>query len=101
IISKSLIWYSSTQKLEQSLLAAHETCVEIAPPDFAWVQENPYNIIDNWSLPTLALVMQDSQPRKLLLEKNDCGAYYASGKVQIDPWTNLPRNALLLPPREQ
>ena len=97
IISKSLIWQSSIQKLEQSLLMTGNPCIEIVAEDFPWLERNPYNIINNWSLPSLALVMQDNPPRKLLLEKNGCKVYYESGMVQIDPWTNLPEH-LIVPP---
>jgi len=97
IISKSLIWQSSIQKLEQSLLMTGNSCVEVVAEDFLWLERNPYNIINNWSLPSLALVIQDNPPRKLLLEKNGCKVYYESGMVQIDPWTNLPEH-LIVPP---
>jgi hypothetical protein len=97
IISKSLIWQSSIQKLEQSLLMTGNSCIEVVAEDFPWLERNPYNIINNWSLPSLALIMQDSPPRKLLLEKNGCKVYYESGMVQIDPWTNLPEH-LIVPP---
>jgi len=97
IISKSLIWQSSIHKLEQSLVMTTEQCIEVVPEDFPWLERNPYNIINNWSLPSLALVVQDNLPRKLLLEKNDCKLYYESGMVQIDPWTNLPEKSIVPP----
>jgi hypothetical protein len=97
IISKSWIWQTSTRKLEQSLLRADSQCIELVSKEFLWLEKNPYNIINNWSLPSLALVMQDNHPRKLLLEKDSCKIFHESGMVQLDPWTNLPKE-LIIPP---
>jgi hypothetical protein len=97
IVSKSWMWHSSTQKLDQALARSDSSCTEITVGNFTWLQENHYNIINNWALPTLALVVQDNHPRKLLLEQDSCRFFYESGMVQIDPWTNLPKT-LLVPP---
>lgn len=94
IASKSLIWYSSVHKLEKSLVVSNGDCTEVVSDDFTWLQRNPYNIINNWSLPSLALVMQDHQPRKLLLEAHSCKLFYELGMVQIDPWTKIPQESL-------
>jgi hypothetical protein len=97
IIAKSLIWRSSVQKLEHALVASGDVCIEIVSEKIPWLETNPYNIINNWSLPSLVLVLQDSHPRKLLLEKNDCQLYFESDIVQVDPWTNLPKKYIVPP----
>jgi hypothetical protein len=95
VISKSLIWHFSVQRLEQALLMTKTSCTESSSQDFTWLQRNPYNIINNWALPTLALIIQDDSPRKLLLEKGDCNLFYESGAVKIDPWTSISKNLLV------
>jgi glycosyltransferase involved in cell wall biosynthesis len=89
IISKSLIWQAATQRLEQALLATHYSCIELKSEDFLWLEREPYNIINNWALPSLALVLQDGYPRRLLLAEKDCKLYYETRVVQIDPWSRL------------
>lgn len=91
IVSKSLMWQSSIDKLKQSLLTNNSPCIELVSQDFKWLQKNPYNIINTWALPSLALILQDTSPRKLLLEKNSCQVYHESGQVQIDEWTTIPK----------
>lgn len=95
IITKSFIWQSSIQKLTRSLAKTNKPCIEVISKDFAWIERNPYRIINNWSLPSLALVVQDRHPRKLLLEANSCQLYYQSGIVQIDPWTKIPKDSII------
>ena len=36
-------------------------------------------MINNWALPSLALVIQDERPRKAFLAQNDCQVFYQSG----------------------
>ena len=58
-----------------------------------------YAILDNWALPSLALVVEDAPPRTLLLEPGNCRRYRDTGIVQVDPWTPLPANDLVPPVR--
>jgi hypothetical protein len=95
--SKSLLWYSSVQKLRQTISMTDTSCAELTSQDFSWLQRNPYRIIYNWSLPTLALVVQDTRPRKLVLEEHGCQLFDELGVVQIDPWTSIPKS-LVVPP---
>ena len=99
MIIKSAMWHISTQKLAQTLHQANGSCVEITSVDFPWLENSPYTMINNWSLPSLALVMQDERPRKALLAENDCETFYQSGMIQIDPWSQLPKE-FLVPPLE-
>jgi hypothetical protein len=99
IIAKSLIWQASVYKLEQTLRQTEGSCAEIASADFQWLANNPYTIINNWALPSLALVVQDQQPRKLLLEQEGCQLYYQSGIVQVDPWSLIEKE-YIVPPLE-
>jgi hypothetical protein len=39
--------------------------------------------------------MQDSEPRRLLLDNGNCKQFYETGMVQIDPWTNMPQELLV------
>jgi hypothetical protein len=96
-IAKSLMWRASVHRLEQTLRQTQSSCLEIGPAGFQWLENYPYSIVNNWSLPTLALVVQDQRPRKLLLEQNGCRLAAQSGKVQIDPW-NLIEKKYLIPP---
>jgi hypothetical protein len=97
IIAKSLIWQASVYKLEQTLWQTVGSCAEIASADFQWLENNPYTIINNWALPSLALVVQDQQPRKLLLAQKECQLYYQSGMVQIDPWSLIEKEYIVPP----
>ncbi len=101
ILVKSLIWQTSIHKLLKETALTKQTCTEIMyqdtiiSEDFIWLEQNPYTIINNWALPALALIVQDSSPRKLLLEKNSCELYYRSGIVQIDPWSKIPKDLII------
>ena len=99
IIVKSIFWQISVQRLEQTLHQAKDVCVEMTPAEYQWLPKSPYTIINNWSLPSLALVIQDERPRKALLAINDCEVFYRSGMIQIDPWSQLPKE-FLVPPLE-
>jgi hypothetical protein len=99
MIAKSTMWRASVHKLEQTLEQTDDSCAERGSTDFGWLQNSPYTMINNWSLPSLALVMQDQQPRKLLLESNDCQLFYQSGMVQVDPWSRFSKE-YIVPPLE-
>jgi hypothetical protein len=99
IIIKSLLWHASVQRLEQTLRQTTETCAEMTSADFQWLAKSPYTIISNWSLTSLALVMQDEQPRKALLAQNDCEVFYQSGMIQLDPWSLFSKE-YIIPPLE-
>jgi hypothetical protein len=96
-ITKSLVWRSSVQKLEQALAGARMPCAEIPAPEYGWLQRTPYSIINNWALPTLAVVVQDTPPRRLLLTENGCRLFYDSGLVPIDPWSTIPKKQIVPP----
>jgi hypothetical protein len=91
IASKTFVWQSSINKLRQTILASNNACLELNAGDFKWLDTNPYKIINTWALPSLALIEQDSQPRKLLLEKGSCKIYQESGVVKFDEWTMMPK----------
>jgi len=91
---KSLIWRSAVHKLEQTLSLSKNVCDEIGSNDYAWLNDAPYRIINKWSLPSLALLLQDKEFRKVLVTENGCRLFYESGLVQIDPWTRIPRKAV-------
>lgn len=97
VLTKSMIWQTSVHRLEQSLRQTSVTCTEITPSSYRWLERPPYTILNNWSVPSLALVIQDHQPRKLLLAQNDCQLFYRSGDVQIDPWSQVPKDAIVPP----
>jgi hypothetical protein len=99
IIAKSVMWHISVQRLAETLQQTRESCVATTSDDFQWLQNSPYTMINNWSLPSLALVMQDEQPRKALLAQNDCEVFYQSGMVQVDPWSLFSKE-FLVPPLE-
>ena len=99
MIAKSVMWHISAQRLAQTLRQTSESCVETTSADFQWLSNSPYTIIDNWSLPSLALVMQDEQPRKALLAQDDCEVFYQSGMIQVDPWSLFSKE-FLIPPLE-
>ncbi|MDQ2693563.1 MAG: hypothetical protein M3Y68_16105, partial [Chloroflexota bacterium] len=59
ILAKAAMWQTSVQRLEQTLRHADDACLEMTSSEFGWLQNSPYTIIHNWSLPSLALVIQD------------------------------------------
>lgn len=93
--AKCVAWHAATARLQVALAVGDARCRETDTLD--WLHTAPYSIIDNWALPSLALVMQDRPPRRLLLAPGDCAQVAATGTVQIDPWTTLPA-ASLVPP---
>jgi hypothetical protein len=95
IVAKSVMWQTSIQRLEQALLKTQEPCVEFTSVDFQWLQKSPYTIINNWSLPSLALVVHDEHPRKALLAEGDCQVLYQSGMIQVDPWSLFSKEFLV------
>ena len=95
IAAKSVMWQTSLQRLEHTLLQTNEPCVEFTSIDFQWLQKSPYTIINNWSLPSLALVIQDDRPRKALLAQGDCQVLSESGMIQVDPWSLFSREFLV------
>ena len=99
ILAKSVMWHVSIQKLEQTLRQTYASCTEITPSDFRWLEYSPYTIINNWALPSLALVIQDEPPRKALLAEEDCQGFYQSGMIQLDPWSLFSKE-FLIPPLE-
>ena len=99
IIGKSILWQTSVERLEHTLQQTKGGCVEMTSTDFQWLSKSPYTIINNWSLPSLALVIQDERPRKALLAQNDCEVFYRSGMIQVDPWSLFSKE-YLIPPLE-
>jgi hypothetical protein len=99
MIAKSVMWQTSVARLGQTLRQTKDGCVETTSTDFQWLSKSPYTIINNWSLPSLALVIQDEGPRKALLAQNDCEIFYRSGMIQVDPWSLFSKE-FLVPPLE-
>jgi hypothetical protein len=97
MIAKSLMWHAAVYKLEQTLWHTEGSCVEMVSTDFQWLEDSPYTIINNWALPSLALVEQDKRPRKLILEQNGCQLFFQSGMVQIDPWSVIGKKDIVPP----
>ena len=97
VLAKSWIWQTSVQRLEQTLGQVKGSCVEMTSDEFRWLQRSPYTMMNNWSLPSLALVVQDEQPRKALLAQGDCQVLSQSGMIQVDPWS-LFSSEFLVPP---
>jgi hypothetical protein len=97
VVAKSLLWHSAVTRVVATLATARASCVETVADDFVWLHRAPYTIVDNWALPSLALVVQDARPRRLLLERGDCAAFFASGAVRVDPWTVIPAHAIVPP----
>jgi hypothetical protein len=95
VVAKSLMWRSAVASLARSVASVDGGCVEPVTPEFAWLHRAPHTIIDNWALPTLALVTQDSRPRTLLLQPGDCRRFFETRMVQIDPWSLIPARALV------
>ena len=91
IASKAFIWQSSIHQLRQSISKSESGCLELDTENFKWLDKSPYKIINTWALPSLALIEQDMQPRKLLLEKGSCKIYQDSGVVKFDEWTLMPK----------
>jgi hypothetical protein len=89
IAAKSWVWHRPIEALERTLAAADAMCLERSRSDLDWLDDRPDNIIGNWSLPSLVLVMQMGSPAKYLLEAGDCAALRRSGEVRVDPWTTL------------
>lgn len=97
LLTKSMIWQTSVYRLEQTLRQTSAACTEISPTRYQWLENPPYTIIDNWAVSSLALVIQDHQPRRLLLAQNDCQLFYQSGEVQIDPWSRFSKEYIVPP----
>ena len=97
ILAKAAMWQTSVQRLEQTLGQVNDACLEMTSSEFRWLQRSPYTMIHNWSLPSLALVVQDEQHRKALLAQGDCEVFYNSGMIQVDPWSRF-SSEFLVPP---
>jgi hypothetical protein len=89
VVGKSLMWLTSVRRLSHVLTASGRPCLERDAGELAWVRVPPHVIIDNWSLPSLALVMHDHHPGAVLLEPGDCRRLEATGMVRVDPWSVL------------
>jgi hypothetical protein len=87
VVGKSLMWVASVQRLSHVLAASGRPCVERDADQLAWVRVPPHVIIDNWSLPSLALVMRDRHPGAVLLEAGDCRRLEDTGMIRVDPWS--------------
>ncbi len=95
IIGKSILWQTSVVQLERALQQTKDACVEVTSADFQWLPKSPYTIINNWSLPSLALVIQDHRPRKALLAQHDCEGFAKLGMIQLDPWSLIPKKFII------
>jgi hypothetical protein len=97
IVSKSIIWQSSVQKLREAMASnASPSCLELDADNFKWINSNPHRIINTWALPTLALIEQNITPRKLLLEKGSCKVYHETRFIKFDEWTIIPKEYVKL-----
>jgi glucan phosphoethanolaminetransferase (alkaline phosphatase superfamily) len=93
-MAKAVIWQASLQKLNASLLKSPSSCTELGTDNFKWVEKNPYKIIKGWALPTLALIEQNTHPRKLLLKPGNCSTFYQTGIANFDDWTSIPKSLI-------
>ena len=101
VFSKAFIWQLSIQKLRQSMSRNESPCLELSSSDFKWLNSNPYKIINTWALPSLALIEQNNNPRKLLLEKSSCKTYHESGSIRFDEWSIIPKQYITLTLQEE
>jgi hypothetical protein len=95
IVVKSSMWHASVHRLEQALWQTNSSCAEMTSRDFQWLEKSPYTMLNNWSLPSLALVVQDKHPRKALLAQSDCQVLNQSGMIQVDPWSLFSKEFLV------
>ncbi len=95
VVGKSLMWQAAVQRLSRTLSASGRECIERDSAELAWLRDAPYRIVDNWALPSLALVTRDAHPQNLLLEPGDCRRLRDTGMLQVDPWTRLPPRAIV------
>ena len=76
-------------------------CLELSSDNFKWLNSNPYKIINTWALPSLALIEQNNNPRKLLLEQGSCKTYLESGTIRFDEWSIIPKQYITLALQKQ
>jgi hypothetical protein len=93
LATKCVVWHAATTHLRADVAAGEDRCRETDA--LAWVHHAPHSIIENWALPSLALVLQDRPPRRLLLAPGDCRRFRETGMVQLDPWSLIPAHALV------
>jgi hypothetical protein len=101
VFSKAFVWQLSIQKLRQSISRNESPCLELSSSDFKWLNSNPYKIINTWALPSLALIEQNNNPRKLLLEEGSCKIYRESGSIRFDQWSIIPKQYITLALQKQ
>jgi hypothetical protein len=94
VLAKAAIWDAANARLEQTLATSTTDCVETSDPSMNWVRRSPGAILNNWSLPSLALVGAPRHPVVLVLEAGDCARFALEGEVVVDPWTVLTRRQL-------
>ena len=101
VVSKAFLWQLSIQKMRQSMSLSESPCLELSSENFKWLNSNPYKIINTWALPSLALIEQNTTPRKLLLEQGSCKMYYESGSIKFDEWSIIPKQYITLALQEK
>ena len=93
VLTQSLLWHKAVHQLRTVMVASPTECMERYSSDFDWIYQPPHQILNNWSLPVLALLQGDRAMRTTLIADN-CQGYETSHTADIYPWTNIPKDQL-------
>lgn len=91
---KSGMWHATLTRVEHLVASAERGCLDRATDSLRWLDRRPFRIVNSWALPSLVLVRQVGAPAKFLLAEGDCERLRDTGRMQVDPWANLPLRIL-------
>jgi len=100
ILVKAVVWNSVGANLTVSIHSQNDSCTDLETASQQWLSEHPDRAINNWSLPNLAISLQDFAPtRYLLTTAEDCKRLSENGEAALVPWESIPALVGELPGR--
>ncbi|KAA6183498.1 hypothetical protein F2Q65_15670 [Thiohalocapsa marina] len=91
IFVKAVVWNIVGANLIASLPSQNDTCIDLETTRPQWLSEYPGAAINNWSLPSLAIALQDSSPPRYLLKTTeDCKLLSENSELALAPWERIP-----------
>ena len=93
VLAQAFLWNTAIHQLRTVMAISPTECMERYSSDFDWIYQPPYQMLNNWSLPVLALLQGDRSTPTVFITDN-CQGYETLYEVNIYPWKAIPKDEM-------